>query len=391
MVNRSNDISVRSGQPSWLAVAEMGVMSTLLIWRILSLGTSILPWLGVAAAILGPLTLLRTEYSTKLGLAYYSRLVIFNRRVDSWRDDITVTGLAREMRLFIVFAIHLFYIPAWMVAIRIWSIARTVCKRPAESLLAIPKNWSRTVFVLDSCTPPEPVPGVGDFTGTELYSVRVHFRSVFWHLRNRFADRSFGFKAIYLIGWLTQCGLLYIPGLALRLGLKSSSFLWYPLIYCVRSVTGKPVGELLDQVRTDPFERIKRVAAIGHFAWILICTYIVWTAFEHLSPSSSEFIAKLFGLPIYITADGVLVIKRYGTLYSLLSFIVLIFTLWLWRLGEQGARGRRLEMATSPTYNVVVVLLISRGIFGIALILCSLYNVYNAIRTLPIPTHIQFS
>jgi DMSO reductase anchor subunit len=116
--------TVKGGQPTILAIIEAFVMTGLWLltgyaaWR-----NGITVWKIVFSSLLvGPALLLRTDWSTRLGLNYYGRILELVQRVGRWSDIPSSSKLGREFRVGVAFAFFLLVIPVLLMFARFASV-----------------------------------------------------------------------------------------------------------------------------------------------------------------------------------------------------------------------------------------------------------------------------
>lgn len=104
---------------------------------------------------------------------------------------------------------------------------RTAFESPIHSFRSIPTNWFRVVFCVDTHHPPELLPG--------LEQIKHEFRFGKWiydyifNLLNKNKEKAAMESLLFV--FLTP--FLFLPALAYRWSLKSSSIIWLPLIWVI--------------------------------------------------------------------------------------------------------------------------------------------------------------
>lgn len=159
--------------------------------------------------------------------------------------------------LFAIFAPGAF-VGAWLRSVVIRVVA-TAC-HPLAGLVALPDNWWRTVFVIDSRHPPEIVPG---YTRPDLLrpsylldEVKDVKNPVVWF--------------VYSIAFI----VMFAPAYLYRLSIKSTCWAYLPLVYCSRPLRLAHNPQLLSHILwRDPKEWMRRLllglTSLGVLAAIL--------------------------------------------------------------------------------------------------------------------------
>jgi hypothetical protein len=391
---KSSPESIEKGQPTALAVLEtilaivLWLLGAYAIWGGEATLWKLLISYALSATLIAPGLLLRTHWSTTLGLRHYGRVLVLVARVEQWRNSPRSRKLERELRLGIGFVFFLCVIPILLVLSRFISVAYHAPGHPIDSFFAIPNNWFRAVFVLDSCALPEVVVDLEHSGMDTMYDPKVLYKNISHHLDTRFAERSRAFKLAYRLGTTLQCALLIIPGLLLRLGLKGSCIAWLPIIYSAyrHSPTRKSIDERLDEIRTDMFERFRRRIAAFHIG-VASLHALTLLAFQHfvvtLSLSGILLIfSNLFELELgwaallELTPNGCIKVHILGV-FAISNAVI---TFWLLKIAENTARDDRLGRTRQTNAGFVSFLLAVRGAVGYFLVANTLYNIFPKIH-----------
>ncbi|EIM27193.1 hypothetical protein [Microvirga lotononidis] len=245
----STDNSVEMEEISALAVGETllaAVISYLIYWR-----TGSIIHIAVSAS-LAPFLLLRTKYSTELGLRFGNWASLFVEEVFSFIPNINRLfaegNYSNYVRYsFIVFLTPLYvlflltYVIVTLILFTLCKVAATilgVLRHPLESLGSIAYNWRKAVLYVDIMRTPELIPGV---EGVPDNSVSLKYIKEFKNsqlIHNLiYEDLSYlKFPGRYLIAIAYCAGMVFlvIPAIVYRLSLKSTSVLWSPLLWVVR-------------------------------------------------------------------------------------------------------------------------------------------------------------
>ena len=250
----STEESVRTGEASVLAIVEtLGAMSAS-VWIGLELGTW---WHVFVGAAIAPFLMLRTDRSCEYAWIIAQRL-LGGESARSWVDwlfRVIHFALTFALALLILFALPKSY--GWLAVIsaiplsvglpgviaRFLGTLAGVCVAPTESVKAIPRNWWRTIAVIDFARPPDVLPFpdrlewkrpdfpmagdlCGGLPGKQWFS-----------LVSRRLDRLFS-PPIRITLWTLS---FLAPAVCFRLSLKSTALIWAPLIWAVSPT--KPADE----------------------------------------------------------------------------------------------------------------------------------------------------
>ncbi len=182
------------------------------------------------------------------------------------------------------FAILFFGIP---IAIGVWLRSLTVrvlatLRHPLRGLWALPGNWRRILWALDAHHAPELVPGLAAHDDNALFSlpgIVEEIRDGDWFDRLVFS--------LFLPIW-------FLPGLLYRWSLKSTCWLYLPLIYLGgglgRPHTPKEKRDLVARLYRSRLEGSRRWLAIGVLASALITTALNHPALQGpIRDALSEF------------------------------------------------------------------------------------------------------
>jgi hypothetical protein len=183
------------------------------------------------------------------------------RRIDS--IEAVGAGLASAPKSFVVFAPAVFF-GGWVRTVVIRFAATLLHLR--AGILAIPQNWWRALFVIDILYPPELVPGYKrpDFFNLPYFVDRIAHSQ-------RLTE-----KYVSILG---LC-ILYIPAYFYRLVIKSTCWLYMPLVYIVGRTSLASRPEILNDVLLyDLRERGRRV-----FSLIIGVGFFVYNLTEYRLP-----------------------------------------------------------------------------------------------------------
>jgi hypothetical protein len=244
--------SAAKGEITFLAILEtlLAISLSLLLVKVLDSSAHI-----VAGALIAPFLFLRSESSTMRAFKLFdscfaklATLVSFVERFYQRLSDERVAGARRY--IFCLVWLPLFSFIALVV--KLMATAATLISSPRETLLAIPGNWLRIALATDSRHPPELLPGIE--TAAEAPAAARSFRHE--EIRSQFTSGT-GHALFQKLGLFAT----YAPALIYRLFVKSTSLIYFPLIWLIDLPrTGKGILSL-------PLERARRWYA---YALILI-------------------------------------------------------------------------------------------------------------------------
>lgn len=236
-------------------------------------------WHIAIGTSLGFFLLLRTDASISRGLKWYVN-------IDSYYSEKIITRYEHVIEdnkwvrychsLLIV--VPLFGCIA--LFIKIFATVFTVLQRPLYSIKEIPLNWFRIAFAVDIKHPPEILPGIETFHQDEFARLDT-FR---WKAFIDFIHESFenisseseseppitlvlNILFFYVLFPVTLFICLFIPAYLYRFSLKSTTLIYFPLIWLIGKKDQKQddinliVADLLD----SKFERVKY-----HYSWFAI-------------------------------------------------------------------------------------------------------------------------
>lgn len=254
--------SAAAGRITVLACVEtmLAVSVTVYIaWR-----TGSLLYIAVPACI-APLLLLRTPYSTELGLTMWGRYGEWIVRVSTWDDRV------RESRRSVwIFSSAAYYVVMFSSSVapltcRIAAVGTAILRHPLPTLGAIPGNWRRVALATDLHHAPEIVPGIEKAGAVSLF----RFTDVFSRFRTmtRASELPWVTRAIVSIMLGVAFVFWYLPALLYRWSLKSTTLVYFPLLWAAfksRRV-GDTAAQRLETIATDQAERVVR-----WYAWFVL-------------------------------------------------------------------------------------------------------------------------
>jgi hypothetical protein len=242
----------------------------------------------IAVALIAPFLLLRTEASTTRaftifdsGFAILAHAASFAEKFSAGLPDTKVDALRSLAFTFL-------WLPlcgALAVAARISACVLTLISYPRETLLAIPKNWVRIALATDHRHPPELLPEA-ETSADAPASVQC---LKYAELRSQIIAQS----TSPVLQKFTLFAL-YAPAILYRLLVKSSSLIYFPLIW-VSDVPLTAKGIL-----TFPLERVRRWYAFAILVVMLSPLVISFRAQSSL-PTARDRAIYSYMLPVHTT------------------------------------------------------------------------------------------
>lgn len=233
--------SAEDGEVSLLAIVETILASGFSIY--VAFRWNVVAHIAIGAAV-APLLMLRTPESTKLGFDLFERI---GGRFAGSVDLIVALGLP-------------FVGPFVRIAATILGVRRN----PRTSLLAIPSNWRRQCFSVDSSHPPEIVPG--SEVGQKRWALTRAREGLPGHSWREFLGefrRSKGLLGVGLgvLAMIYVLGVLYSPALLYRWSFKATAIVWLPLVWVTTASLqkGLELKVWLKQIKEDDeIEKLRR-------------------------------------------------------------------------------------------------------------------------------------
>jgi hypothetical protein len=207
-------------------------------------------YLGLAAVIT-PFLMLRTPESTRRGLRW------FNGAVD-WFDAKLPAPVSGVRTGLYVMALAVFMV-LYSLVVKIGSTLFAVVTKPLDSFTSISGNWFGQVLCIDSCHPPELVPGMESDEDSDLKfsNFSVEFR---W-------DRGFIDVLKPYFGLILA--IPFLLALIYRLSLKATAIVWLPLLWIFPKLQPK------ESVTT----RLRLIQQSSWGRFVAIVSFIVLIAF----------------------------------------------------------------------------------------------------------------
>lgn len=258
---RSTPESAAQGRITVLACVETVLamsVTAYIAWR-----TGSLLYIAVPACV-APLLLLRTPYSTAIGLKLWGRYEAWVDRVSTW--DERMLESRRIVFVLSATAVVVLIVSSSLPALacRMAAVGRAMLRHPLATFGAIPGNWRRVALATDLHHPPEIVPGIekADVDSSYRFAMVLYLLLVSAKVPHIAFPRIPG-VVIAPIAWIGS-GIFFViwfvPALIYRWSLKSTSFVYFPLLWAAfTSRRGQDtVAQRLETIATDQTERLVR-------------------------------------------------------------------------------------------------------------------------------------
>ena len=199
----------------------------------------------VAGALVAPFFLLRTEASVAAAYRLFDAAFLKLAPPMSFLAGLydRLPPLIRSLTFFVIL---LPLVSLSLVLIRCIATILTVIASPREAVLAIPGNWLRTTLATDSSHPPEFLPAAETATEAPATVQMLRYREVRRRLMSEVSTAFWGKLRLLAI---------LVPAAIFRLFLKSTSLVYFPLIW----VSGVPLTA--KGILSLPLERVRRCYA----------------------------------------------------------------------------------------------------------------------------------
>lgn len=219
--------------------------------------TDSLLYIAVPACV-APLLLLRTPYSTAVGLTLWGRYDAWVGRVEAWDDRVRESGTFVSVLSLAAFFVVIFSSSLAALACRIGAVGTAILCHPLTTFGAIPANWRRVALATDLHHAPEMVPGIdkGDgHSGFRFADAWPEFRRM-----TRAPELRRVRHVLSSIVFAVLLVVMYVPTLLYRWSLKSTSVVYFPLLWAAFKGRrgGDTPAQQLETIATDQGERLVR-------------------------------------------------------------------------------------------------------------------------------------
>ena len=274
--------SAATGEITVLAILEtvMAISLSVLVVKLLDRSVHI-----IVGALLAPLLLLRTDASTAKAFSMFDswfprlmRLLSFFQRL--------YARLPAFLRLLTFFVVWLPLFSFLIAAIKCIATISALISFPRDTLFAIPGNWQRIALSMDLKHPPEFLPGVETAPEDAPASVRI--------LRYQEIRRQITSGAGNALSEKLSLLAIYGPTVLYRLFIKSTSLIYFPLIWVSR------MPMTVKGVLSFPIERVRRWYAAALILIMLSPLAISYHAQETLATARERAVFSYI-LPVHKT------------------------------------------------------------------------------------------
>ncbi len=230
-------------------------------------------WHIAIGASLGIFLLLRTDVSTHRGLSWldiiYAKYLIF--ALIPFKNEFSKKRETKDIHFLQVLIIVYFLLIVGFISffIKILATLFTVLQKPLYSIKEIPYNWFRIAFAIDLIDPPELIPGIEncDFHDELPKSIKwsVLGRRMFSTIKST-KLRNFSSFLIFSPVIIVYC-FMYLPAFLYRFSLKSTTLIYFPLIWLIggKNQKQKNIKLIVDDLLDSKYERLKY-----YFSWFAI-------------------------------------------------------------------------------------------------------------------------
>jgi uncharacterized membrane protein YkgB len=287
----SSPESVRQGRLSALAVVETVVASGISLW--LAWKHNTLEHIVIASA-LAPFLLLRPRRSTQY------TVLIFEKIEDQARLWSTL------------------FVPL----IKIFCSTKTFLQHPLDSVLSIPGNFYKYVFVVDSFSSPQAIPGADEVDNKS--SMLKEFNDIYRIPKFIFDNRKFARQTygdsypfsltmgiifdIISVGILSTMIMPLMPMMLLafsfRIAIKSTSIIWLPLLWVIHQ--SRPGTKVLDRIYLNvrqPWSKLMLIYSlfvIAGFAAKVLLIVGIWKSVQLNWPGPVGELGTRLVDPLYL-------------------------------------------------------------------------------------------
>jgi len=300
----------------------------------------------------------------KLEQQYYSLQRAVHYEMVFWKDIPTVILLFWSIGFKALF-------------FRLTAILTSVFRDPVGSFASIPENWTRVALAMDSCCPPEALPGyhlrgaTGAFRIPEILKVALSF----------LGQRDFRLGLFGVLIFAPLIILLYLPPLTYRWCLKATAIIYTPLLWIVW-VTFRRMADFsdtLERIRKSDLTRIvvlySAFVILGFVAkFVLMLKWSNFVAWWNMMPLT-EFLA------IYAVSAEI-------PLWQVAAFINACWAIGIFVFAKEALMRTASPESWPPTFieRVLRISSFGRSILSVYVIICTAYITIQAATTWNLPT-----
>ncbi|MHB8158224.1 MAG: hypothetical protein ACYDEQ_12645, partial [Desulfocucumaceae bacterium] len=248
--------SLIAGEISILAILE--TVAATIISVIIAYHFSSLKYIAISACI-APWLLLRSEKSTIVNINLAKKKIdIFEK----YYDKIIDYGKGRSLYInLLTMPIALLFLSAMLIIIatitRIFSIIITLIRNPIYSIKNIPANWNKVVLSTDIFSPPQIFPGI-EFSepgSDDVKDLTITWRDIVFSIME---ERIIIKAIIYTIIFILCLFPITLTSYIYRWSIKSTSLIWSPLIWILRTPSTGDLIYRLNQINEAAIYKVIR-------------------------------------------------------------------------------------------------------------------------------------
>jgi hypothetical protein len=237
-----------------------------------------------------------------------------------------------------------------------------------ESLAVIPSNWANLVFAVDSCRPPEVLPGIE--SEVDIDQMVISFRvSKLWQAYYHARPCGFGQQ---LWNWFLVTLIIFtifIPATLYRFSIKSTSIVYLPFIYIVNSRIGRqlPTEVRLDDLRNGNAERIGVLCSVFVIVVMIISLAMPFMFAKLLTMMELSTVAQVIG-SLLIPAFGEQPVLRLWHVAALLNAVLYLYVTIVF--AKRASMRLKQNLWTEEWVAKIL------NIFSVAQVILSFYTMY---------------
>lgn len=372
--------SVERGEITVLAIVETIAMVTLSAWIAIRYGT--VKHIAIGACV-APLLLLRTERSTQLGLIFLNRAERLCSRIDDTRQRTASDNEWQAQYRYYKMGQLINYVTIGApIVIRILATLVGTLLAPIQAFRSIPLNWKRVTLCSDSLLIPEPVPGFSRFVPFASPEVSLSEAYAFPGVLRFIKGHPLWLLPLVVFSAFVQAALVFLPVIAYRWSLKSTSLIYLPLLWAVSS-TFKDDDNIRGRLLFTGRSAFARLLAIYSLIVLgLLITkgilYGTWDRFKDAAWWRETKVRQI--IAGYVEPDGIPIWQIASGTNALLGLGLFLFA-W-YTLQRQDAK---LAVNESAADRVMKSTVFIRSLLTIYILACTIYITVNAARGWPWP------
>jgi hypothetical protein len=138
-----------------------------------------------------------------------------------------------------------------LIPLKFFTSAKVFFRYPLQSILAVPRNYYRQVFILDIISPPRFYPGSEEIhTTEENWALNIDAYTLFTFYLSVLAEKP-RFNVVWLFIIITLPAVLPVISVCFlfRWAIKSTAILWLPLLWII--FQARPGLKVIDRIRVS--------------------------------------------------------------------------------------------------------------------------------------------